>query len=403
MDFKVLQQLLKKGMNTKIVLLVMDGLGGLPIVPGGKTELETAIRPNLNALAERSILGLQQPLLPGMTPGSGPAHIGLFGYDPINYAIGRGVLSALGVDFDLQPDDVSARGNFCTVNENDIITDRRAGRIPTEKGAELCNLLSENIKIPGVEVILTPEKEYRFVFVLRGPGLNGDVSDTDPQATGKKALQAQALSSEAKTTAEYIQEFVLQANEVLKDQTPANSLVLRGFSQLPKWPKFNDVFGLNSLAIAMYPMYRGVAKLVGMTVMPAAQSMEEEIDMLEQKWDEHDFFFVHIKKTDSYGEDGNFDAKVGIIEQVDDLLPRILALKPDVLLVTGDHSTPAKMRSHSWHPVPTMLYSELCRPDGISEYGERACLKGSLGPMFPSYELIPLALAHASRIEKFGA
>jgi len=403
MDFKVLQSLLKKGMNTKIVLLVMDGLGGLPIVPGGKTELETAIRPNLNALAERSILGLQQPLLPGMTPGSGPAHIGLFGYDPINYAIGRGVLSALGVDFDLQPDDVSARGNFCTVNENDIITDRRAGRIPTEKGAELCNLLSENIKIPGVEVILTPEKEYRFVFVLRGPGLNGDVSDTDPQATGKKALQAQALSSEAKTTAEYIQEFVLQANEVLKDQTPANSLVLRGFSQLPKWPKFNDVFGLNSLAIAMYPMYRGVAKLVGMTVMPAAQSMEEEIDMLEQKWDEHDFFFVHIKKTDSYGEDGNFDAKVGIIEQVDDLLPRILALKPDVLLVTGDHSTPAKMRSHSWHPVPTMLYSELCRPDGISEYGERACLKGSLGPMFPSYELIPLALAHASRIEKFGA
>ena len=403
MDFKGLQPLLKKGMNTKIVLLVMDGLGGLPIVPGGKTELETAIRPNLNALAERSILGLQQPLLPGMTPGSGPAHIGLFGYDPIDYAIGRGVLSALGVDFDLQPDDVSARGNFCTVNENDIITDRRAGRIPTEKGAELCNLLSENIKIPGVEVILTPEKEYRFVFVLRGPGLNGDVSDTDPQATGKKALQAQALSSEAKTTAEYIQEFVLQANEVLKDQTPANSLVLRGFSQLPKWPKFNDVFGLNSLAIAMYPMYRGVAKLVGMTVMPAAQSMEEEIDMLEQKWDEHDFFFVHIKKTDSYGEDGNFDAKVGIIEQVDDLLPRILALKPDVLLVTGDHSTPAKMRSHSWHPVPTMLYSELCRPDGISEYGERACLKGSLGPMFPSYELIPLALAHASRIEKFGA
>ena len=403
MDFKVLQSLLKKGMNTKIVLLVMDGLGGLPIVPGGKTELETAIRPNLNALAERSILGLQQPLLPGMTPGSGPAHIGLFGYDPINYAIGRGVLSALGVDFDLQPDDVSARGNFCTVNENDIITDRRAGRIPTEKGAELCNLLSENIKIPGVEVILTPEKEYRFVFVLRGPGLNGDVSDTDPQATGKKALQAQALSSEAKTTAEYIQEFVLQANEVLKDQTPANSLVLRGFSQLPKWPKFNDVFGLNSLAIAMYPMYRGVAKLVGMTVMPAAQSMEEEIDMLEQKWDEHDFFFVHIKKTDSYGEDGNFDAKVGIIEQVDDLLPRILALKPDVLLVTGDHSTPAKMRSHSWHPVPTMLYSELCRPDGISEYGERACLKGSLGPLFPSYELVPLALAHASRIEKFGA
>ena len=403
MDFDILQPLLKKGLTTKIVLLVMDGLGGLPISPGGKTELETAKKPNLNALAQKSVLGLQQPLLAGMTPGSGPAHIGLFGYDPIHYAIGRGVLSALGVDFDLQPNDVSARGNFCTVDENGIITDRRAGRIPTEKGAQLCTLLSENIKIPGVEVILTPEKEYRFVFVLRGPGLNGEVSDTDPQSTGKKALQAEPFSPDSKKTSEYIQEFVRQANDVLKNQSPANSLVLRGFSQLPKWPRFNDVFGLRSLAIAMYPMYRGVAKLVGMTVMPAAQSMEEEIDMLEQNWNNYDFFFVHIKKTDSYGEDGNFDAKVGIIEQVDALLPRILALKPDVLLVTGDHSTPAKMRSHSWHPVPTMLYSELCRPDGIREYGERACLKGSLGPMFPSYDLMPLALAHANRIEKFGA
>lgn len=403
MDFNVLKPLLKEDMKTKIVLLVMDGLGGLPLTPDGKTELETARKPNMDALAAHSMLGLQQPILPGVTPGSGPAHIGLFGYNPIKYSIGRGVLSALGVDFDLQPEDVSARGNFCTVDDQGIITDRRAGRIPTETGEALCKLLMENVTLPGVELILIPEKEYRFVFVLRGPGLNGDVSDTDPQSTGKRAELAKALVPEAEHTAALIQSFAEQAAVILKDQSPANSLVLRGFSQLPKWPKFGEVFGLKPLAIAMYPMYRGVAKLVGMDVMPAAHSMEEEIDMLEAKWEEYDFFFVHIKKTDSAGEDGNFDLKVNIIEQVDALLPRILALKPDTLVITGDHSTPALMRSHSWHPVPTLIYSELCRPDGIPEYGERACLRGSLGPNFPSYELMPLALAHAKRIEKFGA
>lgn len=403
MDFELLKPLLKTGMKSKIVLLVLDGLGGLAMTPGGKTELETAVKPNLNALAERSILGLQQPLLPGMTPGSGPAHIGLFGYDPIKYSIGRGVLSALGVDFDLQPDDVSARGNFCTVDAEDIITDRRAGRIATEVGAELCKLLSAKVNIPGVEVILTPEKEYRFVFVLRGKGLHGDVSDTDPQSVGRKSLTPTAMVPDAQRTAEIIQSFVEQAKEILKDQHPANSLLLRGFSQLPKWPTFGEAFGLNPLAIAMYPMYRGVAKLVGMTVMPAAQSMEEEIDMLEANWEQYDFFFVHIKKTDSAGEDGNFDLKVSIIEHVDTLIPRILALNPDVLVVTGDHSTPALMRSHSWHPVPTMIYSAVCRPDGIAEYGESSCRAGGLGPHFPSYELMPMALTNAGRIEKFGA
>lgn len=403
MDFELLKPLIKTDMKSKIVLLVMDGLGGLPIQPGGKTELETAHTPNMDALAKRSMIGLQQPLPAGITPGSGPAHIGLFGYDPIEYSIGRGVLSALGVDFDLQPDDVAARGNFCTVDESGIITDRRAGRIPTEIGEQLCKLISEKVHIPDVEVLLIPEKEYRFVFVLRGKGLNGDVSDTDPQTTGKKALIPQGNNPLAVKTANIIQAFTLQANEALKGQNPANSFVLRGFSQFPKWPRFNDVFGLNSLAIAMYPMYRGVAKLVGMNVMPAAHSMEEEIDMLEANWSERDFFFVHIKKTDSAGEDGNFDLKVNIIEQVDVLLPRILNLKPDVLIITGDHSTPALMRSHSWHPVPTLIYSEICRPDGIEEFGERSCLRGSLGISFPSHSILPLALAHANRLEKFGA
>ncbi|MFZ3150328.1 MAG: 2,3-bisphosphoglycerate-independent phosphoglycerate mutase [Anaerolineaceae bacterium] len=403
MEFDTIKPLLKEDAKSKIVLLVMDGLGGLPIVEGGKTELESAIKPNMDALAARSVLGLHHPLPFGLTPGSGPAHLGLFGYDPTKFEIGRGVLSALGVDFDLQDGDVPARGNFCTVDQDGFITDRRAGRIPTEVGEKLCSLLMEKVHIPGVQVLLQAEKEYRFVFVLRGEGLSGDVSDTDPQAVGKKPHVAQALTPEAEKTAGYIREFVRQGNEVLAREHPANSFVLRGFAQMPKWPKFGQAWGLDALAIAMYPMYRGVAKVVGMTVMPAAASMDEEITMLEQNWDKHDFFFVHIKKTDSYGEDGNFDAKVHVIEEVDALLPRVLALNPDVLIVTGDHSTPAKLRSHSWHPVPVMLYSPDCRPDGITSFGERACAAGSLGSRFEATDLMPYALAHAGRLEKFGA
>jgi len=403
MDFQIIKPLLKEDAEGKIVMLVMDGLGGLPLTPGGWTELETAHTPNMDELAAKSSLGLHHSVPYGITPGSGQAHLGLFGYDPVKYEIGRGVLSALGVDFDLGPNDVAARGNFCTVDENGVITDRRAGRIPTEVGERLCNLLKEKINLPGVELFLTPEKEYRFVFVLRGEGLSGDVSDTDPQAVGKKAHVASATSSVGERTAELIREFVRQGNEILKTEHPANSFVLRGFAGMPTWPKFPDVWGIKSLAIAMYPMYRGVSKVVGMTVMPPAESMSHEISMLEENWKDYDFFFVHIKKTDSYGEDGNFKGKVHIIEEVDTLLPRILALNPDVLIITGDHSTPAKLKSHSWHPIPTMLYAKDVRPDGITSFGERACLHGSLGARFDANELMPLALALAGRLEKFGA
>ena len=403
MDFQFIKPLLKEDAKGKIVMLVMDGLGGLPLNPDGKTELETALTPNMDALAAKSCLGLHHSVPYGITPGSGQAHLGLFGYDPVKYEIGRGVLSALGVDFELGPNDIGARGNFCTVDENGVITDRRAGRIPTEVGERLCNLLKEKVNLPGVELFLTPEKEYRFVFVLRAEGLSGDVSDTDPQAVGKKAHIAEATSPAGERTAELIREFVRQGNEILKNEFPANSFVLRGFASMPNWPKFPDVWGLKSLAIAMYPMYRGVSKVVGMTVMPPAESMADEITMLEQNWKDYDFFFVHIKKTDSYGEDGNFDAKVHIIEEVDELLPRILALEPDVLIITGDHSTPAKLKSHSWHPIPTLLYAKDARPDGIATFGERACIHGSLGSRFDATELMPLALAHAGRLEKFGA
>ena len=403
MDFDFVKPLIIQGVQEKIILLVLDGLGGLPMEPGGKTELEAARTPNMDTLAVKSMLGLHEGIRTGITPGSGPAHLSLFGYDPLKYVVGRGALSALGVDFDLQAKDVAARGNFCTVDSEGKVTDRRAGRIPTEVCERLCKLLNEKVSIPGVEVFLEPEKEYRFLFVIRGEGLRANIQETDPQVVGKKPVTPRALDPDSEKAAEIVQAFVRQAEKILANESPANMLLLRGFAQLPDWPQFPKALGLRSIAIAMYPMYRGVAKLVGMETPPAAQSYEEEFDMLEANWDAYDFFFVHIKKTDSYGEDGDFDKKVHEIEKVDALIPRILALDPSVLIITGDHSTPCKMKKHSWHPVPVLFYSKLCRPDGIAGFGEDVCRQGSLGVRFPAYDLMSLAMAHAGRLEKFGA
>ena len=403
MEFDIITPLLNQKSKDKIVLLVMDGLGGLPMEKGGLTELEAANIPNMDALAMVSTLGLHQGIRTGITPGSGPAHLSLFGYDPIKYQVGRGALSALGVDFDLQKQDLAARGNMCTVDAEGRITDRRAGRVATEVTERLCAMLNEKVSIPGVQVFLQAEKEYRFLLVIRGEELKPNIAETDPQVVGEKPLIPRALDQASEKAAEIVQEFVRQAEVILKDESPANMLLLRGFAQLPDWPLFTEAFGLKAIAIAMYPMYRGVAKLVGMDSPAAAGSYEEEIDLLEQYWNDYDFFFVHIKKTDSYGEDGNFENKVKEIEKVDALLPRILALDPAVLIITGDHSTPCLMKQHSWHPVPTLLYSKLCRPDGIDRFGERACLKGGLGARFPAYELMPLALANAGRLDKLGA
>ena len=403
MDFDIITPLLNNQSDEKIVLLVMDGLGGLPMNKGGLTELEAASTPNMDALAKESTLGLHQGIRTGITPGSGPAHLSLFGYDPINYQVGRGVLSALGIDFDLQKQDLAARGNMCTVDAEGRVIDRRAGRVGSEVTERLCALLNEKVNIPGVQIFTQVVKEYRFLLVVRGEGLKPNIEETDPQVVGEKPLVARALDKESEKAAEIVQEFVRQAGEILKDESPANMVMLRGFAQLPDWPLFPDAFGLKSIVIAMYPMYRGVAKLVGMDSPPAAASYEEEIDMLEKYWNDYDFFFVHIKKTDSYGEDGNFENKVKEIEKVDALLPRILALDPSVMIITGDHSTPCLMKQHSWHPVPTLLYSKRCRPDGIEQFGERACLHGGLGGRFPAYELMPLALANAGRLEKLGA
>ncbi len=396
-----LMQELQTDNGSKIVMFVADGLGGLPRKPGGTTELETARTPNLNALAQRGELGLSIPVLPGITPGSGPGHLGLFGYDPLKFQIGRGVLEALGIDFDLGPNDVAIRGNFCTLDEDGNISDRRAGRISSDQAAPLCEKL-DKIKIPGVEVFVRHVKEYRLVVVFRGAGLGGDVEDTDPQKTGVPPLAPHAKNDASQATVQVAEAFLKQAQEVLKDDAPANFLTLRGIACRPAIPTFQEVYGLRAAALAVYPMYRGLARLVSMDVLDAGQTLDDQCQRLKAAWNDYDFFFIHFKYTDSTGEDGNFDAKVQRTEQVDAAIPKIMELGPQVLIVTGDHSTPSKMKSHSWHPVPTMIVSDRCRFDGSVEFGETACRLGGLGQFEAKY-LMSLAMAHAGRLDKFGA
>jgi len=402
MELEIVRELARP-VEAKIVLFVIDGLGGLSVEDGGPTELEAANTPALDVLASQSICGLHVPVAPGITPGSGPAHLGLFGYDPLAYQVGRGALSALGIGFDLQSGDVAARGNFCTLDDQGRVADRRAGRIPTEKGKELCALLRQEIDLPGVELFVQPVKEYRLLLVLRGEGLEGDVASTDPQQAGVEPLEPEPLSPGSEETSRLVRQFLKQAGQVLADRHPANMVLLRGFSRRPEWPSLGDVYGLRALAIAAYPMYRGVARLVGMEALETGDDLDETLDVLEERWSDYDFFFVHAKPVDSAGEDGDFDRKAALIEEVDAHIPRLLGLRPDVLIVTGDHSTPSAIKYHSWHPVPVLLWSRHCRSDDVDRFAERACMTGGLGPRIPATDLMPLALANAGWFKKFGA
>jgi 2,3-bisphosphoglycerate-independent phosphoglycerate mutase len=382
-------------------LLVADGLGGLPMELGGKTELESARTPNLDNLAREGVCGLSIPVLPGITPGSGPGHLGLFGYDPLQYRIGRGILEALGINFQVGPRDVAVRGNFCTVDGAGLITDRRAGRPTTERCVAMCRLLQQ-VKVPGVEVFVEPVREHRFVVVFRGDDLGDSVNDTDPQQTGHKPLPAKGADAKSENTARAVNTFVAEAGKVLKDQAPTNMVTLRGFARYPKIDTMQEVYGLKPVAIAVYPMYRGLARLVGMDIADAGSTLADQFETLRKLWSQYDFFFLHYKYTDSTGEDGNFAAKVEMIERLDAEIPKARALNPDVLIVTGDHSTPSKLRSHSWHPVPTVLWAKTCRSDPVSEFGESYCIRGGLG-QFQAMYLLPMALAHAGRLGKYGA
>ncbi|HLF49584.1 MAG TPA: 2,3-bisphosphoglycerate-independent phosphoglycerate mutase [Methylomirabilota bacterium] len=400
MDLELLSGLAQPN-TTKIVLCSLDGLGGLPRPETGKSELETARISNLHALAGRAACGLIRHVGPGITPGSGPGHLGLFGYDPLRFPVGRGVLEALGIDFELKPGDVAARGNFCTVDAQGKITDRRAGRIPTETCVRLVERL-RRITVDGVQALVEPVKEHRFVLVLRGTGLSGRLSETDPQAVGVAPLTARALAPEAERTAAIVNRWVEAARPLLKDAGPANMLLLRGFDQQPHLPRFPDVFRLRAAAIAAYPMYRGLARLVGMEVLKTGSRFADEIATLRQHWETYDFFFLHYKDTDKAGEDGDFAAKVRALEAFDALLPQVLALKPDVLAVSGDHATPAILKAHGWQPVPTLIWSAYSGADPVSRFTERDCAGGTLG-LLPAQDLMPLLMANALRFTKYGA
>ncbi len=402
MPYNYLPPLLQPQAN-KIILLVLDGLGGLPMEAGGPTELEAAATPNMDRLAAEGTLGQTIPIKPGITPGSGPAHLALFGYDPLVHNVGRGALSAAGVGLDVRPGDVAARGNFCTLDSEGHITDRRAGRIASEEAAPLVEKLAA-IQIPGVETQVRQVKEYRFTVVMRGEGLAPYLLDTDPQRTGVPPLPVQPADPAAQRAADLFNQWVAEARKALSGHPKANGVTLRGFATDPALPPYTEAYGLKAACVAVYPMYRGVAKLVGMDVLPfEGEQPADEFAAVAEHWDEYDFFFIHIKKTDSKGEDGDFAGKARIIESVDAALPALLDLNPAVLIITGDHSTPARLRSHSWHPVPFLLWAPATAlPDEATRFGERTCARGGLGT-FPALETMSLALAHAGRLKKFGA
>ena len=389
-----------RGSPSKIILLVVDGLGGLPHPDSRKSELETANTPNMDALAGESACGLTTPVAPGITPGSGPGHMALFGYDPVKYLMGRGVLEALGIDVELREGDVSARGNLCTVNAKGLLVDRRVGRIPTRESAPLVELLN-SITVPGVELSVHPVQDYRFVLVMRGDGLGERISETDPQLVAAVPLEARALSVDSARAADAVNAFINAARDVLGGRDKANMVLLRGFSMLPNLPDFGERYRLSPGAIAAYPMYRGLAKLVGMKVIPTGATFDDELDTLGKHFDEHDFFFLHYKPADAAGEDGDFDAKVTALEALDSRIPRLRALNADALIVAGDHSTPAMLSSHSWHPVPIMVNSESTRGDGVPAFSERACTRGSLGRIHAT-DVMMLALAHSGKLAKYG-
>ena len=385
---------------TKIVMLVVDGLGGAPHPETGRSELETAHLPNLDGLAGQSAAGLTTPVMPGVTPGSGPGHLALFGYDPSKYMLGRGALEALGIGADFSTGDVAARGNFCTVDSDGLVIDRRAGRILTEESAPLVELL-DGVEVPGADLSVYIVRDYKFVLVLRGNGLGERVGDTDPQHVGRAPLDPSSDSNDSNKTATAVKAFTSAARDVLGGRDKGNMVLLRGFSKLPHLPSFPQAYGLSPAAVAAYTMYQGLARLVGMEVLPTGETFVDELDTVHRHFSDYDFFFLHYKPADTAGEDGDFESKVARLEELDALIPRIMDIDPDTLIVAGDHSTPAIMAGHSWHPVPLLVHSKWTKGEGISEFSERGCGAGSLGQI-PATSVMMLALAHAGKLTKFG-
>ncbi|MEQ9553219.1 MAG: 2,3-bisphosphoglycerate-independent phosphoglycerate mutase [Coleofasciculus sp. G3-WIS-01] len=404
MDISTVWEDLAWQQGGKIVYLILDGVGGLPDPDRGGTELQVAQTPNLDELAKESSCGLLEIVGPGITPGSGPGHLSLFGYDPLKYNVGRGVLSALGIEFDLKENDIAARVNFATIDKEENVTDRRAGRIATEKNRRLCEKIRDKVSLDFEgDYFFETVSEHRAVFVLRGQGLGGNLADTDPQTTGVPAKEPTPASEDSKNTAELVRSFIDQVRQVLADEDPANGILMRGFEQYQPLPAIRDRFKLDGVCVADYPMYRGVSRLIGMDVVPRPGGMKQRFQALQKVYGEkYNFYFLHVKHSDSKGEDSNFEGKVKVIEEVDQLLPLVTRLNPDVLVVSADHSTPAIMGQHSWHPVPVMIHSKYAKVDDVATFDEYACGRGMLG-LRPGVQLMGLALAHGGRLRKYGA
>ena len=387
--------------ESKILLVVLDGLGGMADAAHG-TELEEANTPNLDRLAGEGVTGLLEPVAPGLTPGSGPGHLALFGYDPFEHLLGRGALSAAGLDVELRPGDVAARGNLCTLDEDGLVLDRRAGRPPDHDAARVVNRLSSEVRVDGAELLFVHERGHRFLLVIRGEGLDPRVADTDPQHTGVSPLPAAALDPAAAKTAALTSAVIEEARRVLADEPAANGILLRGFDSLRELPAFEARTGMRAAAIAVYPMYRGIAGILGFEVLGPPADLAEEVTLLGKHWADADFFFFHHKDADAAGEDGNREAKMAAIERLDAIVPDLLALGPDVIAVTGDHATPSQMAAHSWHPVPVLVRGPLSGRDEVERFGERWCRSGGLG-LRPTRELMPILMANAGRLAKYGA
>ena len=389
--------------NNKIIFLILDGLGDIPDPAHSfTTPLEAAKKPNIDRLAvERGVLGRTIPVGIGVTPGSGPGHLSLFGYDPVRYEIGRGILEVLGLDMGLEPSDVAARGNFCTVKDN-IVADRRAGRIDTSIGKRLVERLIQAVpSVDGVQVLIKAGVSHRFGIVFRGEGLSDALEDADPHKDGKPFAWTAPKTAAAERTASVVNAFMKKAMDVLKEEPVANGVLLRGFSKHPDIPRFPEKYRMDALAIAAYPMYRGIARVLGMSVEKAPADYKEMVSILKEYYDRYQFFFLHVKETDVAGEDGNFKEKTRAIEFVDRIVPDIYELKPKVLVVAGDHSTPCPLKGHSWHPVPLLIVADTGESDGIS-FHEKNCLKGSLGTIYAK-ELMTLAMAYGLKLDKYGA
>lgn len=388
--------------DKRLVLLVADGLGDAPGA-AGQTALQAARKPNLDALAGRGGCGLLVPVATAVTPGSGPGHLGLFGYDPLVYQVGRGVLSALGIEFPLERTDVAARLNFCTIDKAGNVADRRAGRIPDDENRRVLAKIKAALKMPaGVQVFFETEAEHRAVLILRGPNLDDHIGETDPQKTGVPPLPSDRAPFDKSPTARLVADIIAQVRKILADEPKANMILARGFAKAPNWPLFKDRYKLNPAAVAGYPMYRGVAKLVGIPVVSQPTTAKDVCAEAGKASRDHTFVFAHFKYTDKMGEDGNHEGKVARIEELDAALPALLEAKPDVLIVTGDHSTPSVLKSHSWHPVPVLMHAPYFRGGQVARFDEVSCRNGEIGTI-PSRELLPLAMAHAGKLEKFGA